>query len=56
MWKGKDKYSILQIGKDVVFVMWLGAVKIYNSIRSCFGTGRWIQNKPWTSKDIWRNN
>lgn len=33
MWKGKDKYSILQIGKDVVSVMWMGAVKIYNSIR-----------------------
>lgn len=33
LWKGKDKYSILQIGKDVVSVMWMGAVKIYNSIR-----------------------
>lgn len=31
--KGINKYSILQIGKDVVSVMWLGAVKIYNSIR-----------------------
>ena len=31
--KGRNKYSILQIGKDVVSVMWLGAVKIYNSIR-----------------------
>lgn len=33
LWKGQDKYSILQIGKDVVSAMWLGAVKIYNSIR-----------------------
>lgn len=33
LWKGRNKYSILHIGKDVVSVMWMGAVKIYNSIR-----------------------
>lgn len=33
LWQGRNKYSILQIGKDVVSAMWLGAVKIYSAIR-----------------------
>lgn len=33
LWQGRNKYSILQIGKDVVSAMWFGAVKIYSAIR-----------------------
>lgn len=25
-------------------------------IRSCFGSGKWVSNKPWLGKETWKNN
>lgn len=27
-----------------------------SSVRSCFGSGRWISKKPWIGKEKWKNN
>lgn len=32
-------------------LMWLS---VYNAIRSCFGSGTWLQDKPWLNGDPWR--
>ena len=29
---------------------------IYNAVRSCFGSGTWMGDKPWLGTDPWRNN
>lgn len=29
---------------------------IYNAIRSCFGSGTWLGDKPWLGDDTWKNN
>ena len=29
---------------------------IYNAIRSCFGSGTWLGDKPWLGSDNWKNN
>ena len=31
-------------------------VTIYNAIRSCFGSGKWLGDKPWLGTDAWKNN
>lgn len=31
-------------------------VTIYNAVKSCFGSGTWIQDKPWLDNDFWKNN
>ena len=29
---------------------------IYNAIKSCFGSGTWLGDKPWLGDDKWKNN
>ena len=34
-------------------LVWL---TIYNAVRSCFGGGTWLGDKPWLGTDSWKNN
>ena len=29
---------------------------VYNAIKSCFGSGTWLGDKPWLGDDTWENN
>ena len=29
---------------------------VYNAIKSCFGSGTWLGDKPWLGDDNWKNN
>lgn len=29
---------------------------VWQAVRSCFGSGMWINNKPWLNNEGWRNN
>lgn len=33
-----------------------GARLIWQAIRSCFGSGYWINGKPWLNEEPWKNN
>lgn len=51
------KYKMVHIGK------WLSATEIYKgarlvwtAVRSCFGAGFWVNEKPWLNNESWKNN
>lgn len=29
---------------------------VYNAIKSCYGSGVWLQDKLWIDNDTWKNN
>ena len=33
-----------------------GANLVWTAIKSCFGKGFWINEKPWLNDDAWKNN
>lgn len=53
---GNEKVGRLYIGKEAVQAMYYGATLIWIAVRSCFGSGYWINNKPWLNNEGWENN
>ena len=50
------KYRFLPNGKWwVVQEIYKGARLVWTMVRSCFGRGYWINEKPWLNTDAWRN-
>ena len=35
--------------------LWKGTRLIWQSIRSCFGSGAWRNDKPWLNDEGWKN-
>jgi hypothetical protein len=54
LWIGDKKVSRLTVGGKAVAAMWRGAVKIYEAISSCFGSGVWRSNRVWKGSDKWK--
>lgn len=54
LWKGNRKFAQIWVGSKPVAIMWRGAVKIWEVIGSCFGSGVWRSQKPWKSNDRWK--
>lgn len=52
---GKEVISYYY-GKTPLIEMYHGKYLIWQAIRSCFGMGYWINNKPWINTDVWKNN
>jgi hypothetical protein len=39
-----------------IMEIYYGKRLVYQAIRSCFGNGYWINDKPWLNEDAWKNN
>ena len=49
------KSAIVTRLKEKIAVYW-GLQLKWQSARSCYGTGVWLEQKPWLDNDSWRNN
>lgn len=51
----KEVIGVMRSGKTVdakyggIYLFWQG-------VRSCFGSGGWINDKPWLNDEAWKNN
>ena len=51
-----DIYTIVGDRLVSLLAVYSGVDLIWKRISSCYGTGIWLQNKPWVDNDIWKNN
>lgn len=47
--------SAVYYGTKVIQAIYKGGVLVWQAIRSCFGAGYWINEKPWLNQEAWRN-
>ena len=51
---GKKIGLIYHAGKAIAYV-YKGTQLVWAAIRSCFGSGKWINGKPWLNNENWKN-
>lgn len=56
IYKNGRELSARYVGARVVSAVYLGAKVVWEAISSCFGSGMWINDRPWSNTDGWRND
>ncbi len=50
----KEIIDIKHDNKNIIFVL-LGSEIVWQSVRSAFGKGYWVNEKPWINTDGYKN-
>ncbi len=56
IYKGKVEMSARYYGAKAVSAVYYGARVVWEAVSSCFGAGMWINTRPWSNTDAWRND
>ena len=43
------------LGEKAIQAVYYGAVLVWEAVSSCFGSGMWINDRPWGNTDAWNN-
>lgn len=46
--------AAIRLEGKAISMVYKGAALVWQAVRSCFGSGRWIKDKPWLGKEGWR--
>lgn len=56
IYKEGKEITAVYLGSRAISAVYKGAVLVWQAVRSCFASGRWIGRKPWVGKEKWKNN
>ena len=54
IYRNGKEISAVYLGKKTIASVYHGSVLVWQAVRSCFGSGRWIGKKPWIGKEKWK--
>ena len=54
IFKNGKEISAVYIGQKAIQAVYHGAVLVWQAVRSCFGSGVWIEDKPWLDDEAWK--
>lgn len=43
-------------GSKAITAIYQGTRLVWQAIRSCFGAGYWVNEKPWINEEGWKND
>jgi hypothetical protein len=52
---GSKDIDTIRVGSKVVAAVYIGAINVWQAIKSCFGSGYWINTSPWKNDEGWKN-
>ncbi len=52
---GGREMELRYLGVKAIEAVYKGAVLIWEAVSSCFGSGMWINTRPWSNDDAWNN-
>lgn len=44
------------IGGKIIAASYYGLKLVWMAVRSCFGSGEWVKEKPWLGDEKWKSN
>lgn len=53
---GNKEIVAINWGRKAISAIYCGAKLIWQSVRSCFGSGLWVSEKPWIGEEEWKSN
>lgn len=53
--KRKDIIGVT-VSEKIISKIYQGGKLVWEAIRSCFGSGFWINDRPWINNNAWKNN
>lgn len=54
IFKNGKEVSAVYIGQKAIQAVYHGAVLVWQAVRSCFGSGVWMEDKPWLEDEAWK--
>lgn len=52
---GDKELTGITFGERVITAVYYGARLVWQAVRSCFGAGFWVNEKPWLNDEGWKN-
>lgn len=54
--KGNKELSARYYGARAIAAVYYGTKAVWEAISSCFGSGMWLGDRPWSGVDGWKGN
>ena len=55
IYKQGKELTARYIGRRAIAAVYHGAKVVWEAVSSCFGSGFWQNDKPWSNDDAWQN-
>lgn len=56
IYKGSGAIGGVFKGSRIIGAVYKGSRLVWSGIHSCFGSGVWLDEKPWLNEERWKDN
>lgn len=53
--QNRKELTSIFINKTPIQAVYQFGVVLWQAVRSCFGSGAWVNEKPWINDEAWKN-